>query len=97
MRMEKSKAAERARGVGVISKAVTSGAPSADTEVLLRRRVVEARTGLSRSSLYDLIAAGEFPKPVPLGRRTVGWIEAEIADWQKRRIAERDQKTRLQR
>jgi prophage regulatory protein len=60
--------------------------------VFLRRPVVEARTGLSRSSIYDLIATGEFPKPVPLGRRTVGWLESEIADWQKQRIAKRDRK-----
>jgi prophage regulatory protein len=66
--------------------------PNSDKQVFLRRPVVEARTGLSRSSLYDLIATGDFPKPVPLGRRTVGWIETEIADWQKRRISERDRK-----
>jgi prophage regulatory protein len=59
-------------------------------QVFLRRRAVEARTGLSRSSIYDLIAAGRFPKPVPLGRRTVAWIEAEVTDWQKHRVIERD-------
>ena len=66
--------------------------PDIETSVFLRRPIVEARIGLSRSSIYDLIAAGEFPMPVPLGRRTVGWLESEIADWQKRRIAERDRK-----
>jgi prophage regulatory protein len=63
-----------------------------DNPVFLRRHDVEARTGLSRSSIYDRIAAGEFPKPVPLGGRSVGWLEAEITEWQKARIAERDKK-----
>lgn len=60
--------------------------------VFLRRSAVEARTGLSRSSIYDRIAAGEFPKPVPLGGRSVGWLESEIIGWQRARIAERYRK-----
>jgi len=36
------------------------------------------------------MAAGEFPKPVKLGPKSVGWLESEIADWQKNRIACRD-------
>ena len=66
-----------------------------DKPVFLRRSVVEGRTGLSRSSIYDRIAAGEFPKPVPLGGRSVGWLESEIVEWQKARIAERAQKAIL--
>jgi prophage regulatory protein len=68
---------------------------AAEKPVFLRRQAVEARTGLSRSSIYDRIAAGEFPKPVPLGGRSVGWVEAEIREWQKARIAERAQKAIL--
>jgi prophage regulatory protein len=56
----------------------------------LRRPDVEKATGLPRSTIYEMVAAGKFPKPVPLEGRRVGWVEAEIADWQKRRIAERD-------
>jgi prophage regulatory protein len=66
-----------------------------DNPVFLRRHAVEARTGLSRSSIYDRIAAGEFPKPVPLGGRSVGWLESEIVEWQKARIAERAHKAML--
>jgi len=76
------------------SKLKLSAANSDVPKVFLRRPVVEARTGLARSSIYDLIAAGAFPKPVPLGRRSVGWIEAEVTAWQKRRISERDRKQR---
>ena len=40
-------------------------------------------TGLSRSSIYLRIAKQEFPKPLKLGRRAVGWTEDAIVDWQK--------------
>jgi prophage regulatory protein len=51
---------------------------------------VEHVTGLPRSSIYEQMAENTFPKPVPLGGRAVGWLEAEIIDWTKKRIAERD-------
>jgi prophage regulatory protein len=56
----------------------------------LRRREVERVTGLTRATIYRQIAAGAFPKPIKIGKKASGWLEAEIADWQKRRIAERD-------
>jgi len=52
---------------------------------ILRRKQVQARTGLSRSTIYLYIKDGVFPKPVALGPRAVGWIESEVSDW----IAER--------
>lgn len=61
---------------------------------IMRRRQVEARTGLSRSSIYARIKDGAFPAPISLGddARAVGWIEAEIDNWialqvSKRRVA----------
>ena len=54
--------------------------------VILRRRQVEQRTGLSRSTLYQYIKDGSFPKPVPLGPRAVGWIETEVRGWIATRI-----------
>lgn len=48
---------------------------------ILRRKRVEARTGLSRSSIYERVRAGTFPAPISLGARAVGWIESEIDDW----------------
>jgi prophage regulatory protein len=58
--------------------------------ITLRRPKVEEMTGLKRSSIYQYMAAGTFPKPVRLGPRSVGWLEPEIIAWQKSRIAERD-------
>ena len=54
---------------------------------IIRRKQVEARTGLSRSTLYLRIAQGTFPRPVSLGARAVGWVESEISDWLACRIA----------
>lgn len=50
-------------------------------ERLLRRPAVEAVTGLSRSTIYAMMAEGEFPKPIRLGKRAVGWRKADIAAW----------------
>jgi len=60
-------------------------------QTILRRPQVERVTGLKRSSIYAHMAEGTFPRPIKLGRKSVGWIEAEIVEWQKRRIAERDE------
>ena len=36
------------------------------------------RTGLSKSTVYSRVKAGEFPRPIPLGGRIVGWLSSEI-------------------
>lgn len=60
----------------------------------LRLPAVKARTGLSRSTIYLRITQGTFPKPVSLGARAVGWIEAEIDAWLAERIAASRAKTK---
>jgi prophage regulatory protein len=45
---------------------------------ILRLPAVKTRTGLSRSTIYLRVSQGVFPKPVSLGGRAVGWVEAEI-------------------
>jgi len=54
---------------------------------ILRLPEVLARTGLSRSTIYELITKGLFPHPIGLGTRSVGWIEAEINEWLAARVA----------
>ena len=46
-----------------------------------RRKEVESLTGLSRSTIYAMMSAGEFPKPIRLGRRAVAWRASDIANW----------------
>lgn len=48
---------------------------------ILRRPQVEARTGLSRSAIYAMKAKGEFPQPVRLSARAVGWPSALVDEW----------------
>ena len=48
------------------------------TTRLLRRPEVQSRTGLSRSSIYSKMDAGEFPRPRRIGKRAVAWLEADI-------------------
>lgn len=55
--------------------------------VILRRRTVEARTGLSRSTIYLRMAQGTFPKSIPLGPRAIGWLESEIEAWLQAQVA----------
>jgi len=57
---------------------------------ILRRPQVEERTGLSRSTIYLFMEKGDFPKPISLGPRSVGWIASEIDRWIDERIEQRD-------
>ena len=43
---------------------------------------VMSLTGLSRSSIYLRISVQEFPKPLKIGRRAVGWSEDSLIAWQ---------------
>ena len=56
---------------------------------ILRRRDVENLTGLSRSTLYAMMADGNFPSPIKLGKRAVGWQDTDLTEW----IASRPKKS----
>lgn len=61
-----------------------NGVTTMDT--ILRLPDAKRSTGLSRSTIYLRISLGTFPKPVSLGGRAVGWLEAEVHQWLQRRI-----------
>lgn len=48
---------------------------------LIRRNAVEEITGLSRSSIYQKMQDGTFPKPVQIGKRAVAWRADAITEW----------------
>jgi prophage regulatory protein len=48
---------------------------------IIRRAEIEEQLGLARSTIYQMVADGEFPKPVKLGRRAVGWRAEEVESW----------------
>ena len=52
----------------------------------LRLTEVRSRVPYSRSTIYQLIAEGKFPKPISLGARAVAWLESDIDEWIAQRI-----------
>jgi prophage regulatory protein len=60
--------------------------------VLLRKRDVLAKTGLSESELYRQMGLNKdpFPPSVSIGKRAVAWVESEVESWIAARIAARD-------
>ncbi|KTC64689.1 prophage CP4-57 regulatory protein AlpA (plasmid) [Legionella adelaidensis] len=59
---------------------------------ILRLPTVKKRTGLSRSTIYLRVSRGHFPRPVSLGGRSVGWIEAEVNEWLEQQITQSRQR-----
>lgn len=60
-------------------------------ERLIRLRVVEARVGIKRSTIYRLIKAGQFPAPIKLGANVVAWRESAINAWVQQKISQSGQ------
>ena len=56
------------------------------TVTFLRVRQVSERVGLSRSTIYQLVKAGNFPSPVKIGARASAWLASEVDEWQQQRI-----------
>ena len=48
---------------------------------ILRMPEVIERTGISRAQVYTLIGCDEFPRPIRIGKRAVGWVETDIQAW----------------
>ena len=62
---------------------------------VLRLNKIKEKTGLSRSNIYRKVANGEFPKPISLGGKAIGWIENEINEWINGKISEREDQISL--
>jgi prophage regulatory protein len=43
------------------------------------------RTGLSRATIYRMIDTGDFPRPLRLAARAIGWTEEQISIWESSR------------
>ena len=48
---------------------------------MLRREEVEERVDISRSAIYRLMRAGEFPPPQRVGLRAARWRESDLEAW----------------
>ncbi len=60
----------------------------AEQTVILRLPELCKRVGLCRSSVYALVRSGQFPRPIPLTARAVGWRDAEVEGWLQSRAAQ---------
>lgn len=65
---------------------LTGGYMSVYRYRIIRLPEVKNTTGLAKSTIYKKVAAKEFPKPISLGGKAVGWIENEIQNWISERI-----------
>lgn len=52
----------------------------------LRLPVVIERTGLSRSTIYDMMDRDEFPRPVKIGARAIAWPAERLDDWMAEKV-----------
>lgn len=59
---------------------------SSEYQLIRLKQVIEL-TSLSKSSIYRLIGCDDFPRPVPLGARSVAWSKYEVEQWCSRKIA----------
>lgn len=55
----------------------------------LRRPAVLAKLGISRTHLYELERAGDFPAHFLLSPRCAVWDEAAVDGWMEKRAANR--------
>ncbi len=61
--------------------------PAVSASQVLRLPSVMARTGLSRSTLYALLARGDFVQPIRLSARTIGFLSHEVEAWIEQRAS----------
>ncbi|MDO8369891.1 MAG: AlpA family phage regulatory protein [Candidatus Nitrotoga sp.] len=52
-------------------------------DFLIPRKTVEKLSGLSRTTIYRLIKAGKFPRPLSIGTGSVRWRQSDVIAWQQ--------------
>ena len=72
-----------------LKKVQDSATSSTKTQIrFIRKKEVMSRTGLTSSSIYDLMARDLFPKSIKLaGGKAVAWLESDILQWQQQCLA----------
>ena len=48
---------------------------------ILRMPEVTKLVGLSRATIYAMVASGDFPPPLRLGNRSSGWRLVDVDAW----------------
>lgn len=60
------------------------------TERFINMEEVRRRVALSKTEIYRKMAAGKFPRPVPLGTQKVAFVESEVVAWMDARLRARE-------
>ncbi|HEJ8043625.1 TPA: AlpA family transcriptional regulator [Serratia marcescens] len=60
-------------------------------ERFIRLPEVLYTTGLSRSTVYEMMSHKQFPAQISLGGKNVAWLASEVEQWMDERIANRHQ------
>ncbi len=53
---------------------------------ILKLPAVIEKTGLSRSTIYAKLSSDEFPQPIKLSIRSIGWVEDHVDAWLLKKI-----------
>lgn len=56
---------------------------------ILRLPDVKRATGLCRTTIYRMVKEQEFPAPIKLSKKAIGWPESVVDQWIQQRIAAR--------
>ena len=57
------------------------------SEKLLRIPGLKEKTGLGKSTIYQMVKDGRFPKQIKIGLRASGWLESEVDEWIRKQVA----------
>lgn len=57
------------------------------SEKLLRIPGLTEKTGLGKSTIYQMVKDGRFPKQIKIGLRASGWLESEVDEWIRKQVA----------
>ena len=80
-------AAVAAQAAPPVATAASSGHSIDPSTRLIRLAAVCTRVGLGRSTIWRLIKDAAFPKPRRLSTHAVAWLDADVNEWVRARVA----------
>lgn len=60
--------------------------PADEPVEFIRLPEVLKLVGFKTSKIYEMAKAGEFPKQVKLGGRSVAWVKSEVIAWNRAQL-----------
>ncbi|MFT6386815.1 MAG: prophage regulatory protein [Cellvibrionaceae bacterium] len=55
---------------------------------ILRYSDVIHQTGLSKNTIRRMVGEGNFPSPISLSKRSVGFLSSQVTAWKEQRITD---------